>query len=106
MSHTELPWDVVDAGGVPIGVGRDIGDGCYEMICNAILAENMTRADLETIRENLRRMAAAPDLLEACRAFLRAWQHAGPSGSHQFEKFDTAVRLAEAAIAKAEGETT
>lgn len=44
------------------------------------------------------------ELLEALQCFLRTWKSAGPQGSHQFEKFDTAVRLAEIAIAKATGE--
>ena len=52
-----------------------------------------------------RLIATAPRLLEACKAFLDVWHRAGPLGSHQFEKFDHAVRLAEAAIAEAEGVT-
>lgn len=43
--------------------------------------------------------AAAPDLLKACEAFVDAWKH-----SHQLEKTDHALRLAEAAIAGAKGE--
>ena len=45
---------------------------------------------------------AAPDLLEACKKFLATWHRAGPLGSHQFEKFDVVVQMADAAIAKAE----
>ena len=51
---------------------------------------------------NARLIAASPRLLEACKAFLDVWHRAGPLGSAQFEKFDHAVRLAEAAIAEAE----
>jgi hypothetical protein len=45
-------------------------------------------------------MAAGPDLLEACAAFIEAWEK-----SLQLEKTDVALRLARAAIAKAKGET-
>lgn len=42
-------------------------------------------------------MAAVPDLLAACKAFVTAWEQ-----SHQLEKTDIALRLAKAAIEKAE----
>ena len=40
---------------------------------------------------------ALPDLLEACKAFVAAYDR-----SHQLEKTDVAVRMARAAIAKAQ----
>ena len=46
-------------------------------------------------------LSAFPELLAASEAFLSIWRRAGPQGSHQFEKFDHAVRLAEIAVAKA-----
>jgi hypothetical protein len=45
-----------------------------------------------------RLMAAASDLLEACKAFVEAWEK-----SHQLEKTDVALRLSQDAIAKVEG---
>ena len=43
-------------------------------------------------------------LREASECFLRTWKRAGPLGSHQFEKFDRAVQLAEIALDAAKGE--
>ncbi len=47
---------------------------------------------------NARLIAAAPELLEACKAFVEAWEK-----SLQLEKTDTALRLAKTAIAKVAG---
>ena len=44
------------------------------------------------------------DFREASECFLRTWKRAGPLGSHQFEKFDRAVQLAEIALDAAKGE--
>ena len=44
-------------------------------------------------------IAAAPELLEACKAFVIAWEEC-----LQLEKTDVALALAKAAIAKVEGE--
>lgn len=46
---------------------------------------------------NCQLITAAPDLLLACKAFVEAWKK-----SHQLEKTDIALRMAEAAIEKAE----
>ena len=43
-------------------------------------------------------IAASPDLLAACEAFVEAWEK-----SHQLEKTDVVVRMAKEAIAKAKG---
>lgn len=48
---------------------------------------------------NAHLMAAAPDLLDACIAFVAAWEK-----SHQPEKTDVALRMAKAAIEKATGD--
>ena len=47
---------------------------------------------------NAHLIAASPDLLAACEAFVEAWEK-----SHQLEKTDVAVRMAKEAIAKAKG---
>lgn len=87
MKHTPGPWFTVDHSDgwtiqtKPEGVGYCIamqyGDSPKE---NAIL------------------LSAAPDLLAAAKAFVEAWDKC-----LQLEKTDVALRLARAAIAKAEG---
>lgn len=54
---------------------------------------------VHTIYDNEALLAAAPDLLAACKAFVETW-----SRTNQREKLDVARRMAEAAIEKAEGE--
>lgn len=49
-----------------------------------------------TNEANAHLMAAAPDLLAACQAFVEAWEK-----SHQLEKTDIALRMAKQAIEKA-----
>ena len=49
---------------------------------------------------NARLIAAAPDLLAACHAFVEAWEK-----SLQLEKTDVALRMAKQAIAKAQPNT-
>jgi hypothetical protein len=46
---------------------------------------------------NAHLIAAAPDLLAACRAFLEKWQRQGLANL-QLEKFDTLARQMEAAV--------
>jgi hypothetical protein len=41
---------------------------------------------------------ANPTPLDVCRKLLNTWKHAGPLGSHQMEKFNTVVRMAEMAV--------
>ena len=89
--HTPGPWETHwthDISGYPVysihGVsGADKGDN-------------------ETIKANALLIAAAPDLLAACKAFIDRWHTAGPGGSYQLEKFDHVARLIEIAVEKAE----
>lgn len=52
----------------------------------------------EVVLANARLIAAAPDLYEAAKAFVEAWDK-----SLQLEKTDVALRMTRAALAKAEG---
>jgi hypothetical protein len=45
------------------------------------------------------------ELLKASQKFLETWRRAGPLGSHQFEKFDVAVRMATVAVENVAGTT-
>ncbi len=67
--HTPGPWEVVDIGGVAIGVGIDEGGNCFRMIGNT-LTKNDPR-EIDEINANARLISAAPDLLAACEEMLR-----------------------------------
>jgi len=57
---------------------------------------NVTWTDGSITKANARLIAAAPEMLAACEAFVVAWEK-----SHQLEKTDVAMRMARIAIAKA-----
>lgn len=84
----------------------EMADGSTETLthCQICLAHqangvinHLHYCPFEGAAERLRE--AAPALLKACEAFVQAWKH-----SHQLEKTDVALRLAEAAIAAAREE--
>ena len=88
-------------------VPLEMADGTTEtfshcQICRAHLENGFIKhlfyCPFEGAADRLRE--AAPSLLAACEAFVAAWKH-----SHQLEKTDVALRLAEAAIAEARGES-
>jgi hypothetical protein len=94
--HTPGPWSLLcsEARG---------GPRCL-VVCpkdNEIASINPFR---ESWSEDAELIAAAPDLLAACKSFLDMWHRAGPLGSHQFEKFDSVVRQCSMAVDKATGE--
>lgn len=90
--HTPGPWEVWQLAEDSDPEGRRIitADEGETEVCGIVPHE----ADAILI-------AAAPELLEACQAFVTAYEK-----PHQLEKTDTALRLAKAAIAKANGEQT
>ena len=66
------------------------------------VATTVNQGDMEQEKSNARLIAAAPELLEACRELIDAIPSADYS-SYQIRKLDEATTLACAAIAKAEG---
>lgn len=96
IAHTPGPWEV--AGPSSNGKCLRIFAGEYVGIIGG------SDQSMRTIQANADLIAAAPDLLEACKSFLDMWHRAGPMGSHQWEKFDGVVRQCRMAISKATGE--
>jgi hypothetical protein len=99
IKHTEGPWKVF--GGQRdryLAVIDSTPDREGKVMANCICHTAMTNPDCLA---NSQLIAAAPELLAACEAFLDMWHRAGPQGSHQFEKFDGVVRMAKMAIEKA-----
>lgn len=84
MKHTPGPWTTTpcSSGGLVVNRG-DSFTNSFQIYPEA----------------DARLIAAAPELLEALKAFVKAWDK-----SHQLEKTDVAFRMARAAIRKAEGE--
>lgn len=89
--HTEGPWS-----------HYDIYGGNYQ----EVFGPKTPGSDRLRVvgKSDAQLIAAAPELLAACEAFIDMWHRAGPLGSHQFEKFDGVVRMAKMAIGKARGE--
>lgn len=58
------------------------------------------------IEEDARLFDAAPDLLDACKQIVWKLSHNWDNGPARIDRRDATVRLAEKAIAKAEGRAT
>jgi hypothetical protein len=86
MSHTLGPWEFIDDG---------VMAGDVE-VAIAPLRDDLNPTEWQA---NGRLLAAAPELLAACKAFVQSFEK-----SLQLEKTDVALRLAKASIAKAEGQ--
>lgn len=52
-------WIVVEVGGVPVGVGKDVGDGCHEMICNTIFDKDSNAEEIPRLRREAAMIADA-----------------------------------------------
>ena len=99
--HTAGPWMIDQDNAEGVVVVGDNGDLVHEVFYDDIPEERGAafREDIvRTCRLDAGLIASAPDLLEACKAFVDAYER-----SHQLEKTDVAVRLAHAAIDRAEG---
>lgn len=93
MTHTPGPWRV---GETRHDYDCVIRNAENDPVCVGVVAGYSKR----TARANARLMAAAPEMLEALKAFLRAWR-SPPTGN--FEERGEAYEAARTAIAKAEG---
>lgn len=99
--HTPGPWHVRDTRWHEVAVDAvsDSGEGYELVIAQCDPAVQLINKDAE-IKANAALIAAAPQLLEACKLFVGAYEK-----SLQLEKTDSAVRMARMAIAAAEGES-
>jgi len=95
MSHTKGPWKVyfTKDGGKIIGIGDAEGAGVTDPHFGLWSSGEEQEA-------NARLIAAAPDLLEACKAALSVIKANFPTEQSEF----MALEKLDAAIAKAEGE--
>mgnify|MGYP000961965387 CR=1 FL=1 len=87
--HTPAPWSIDECTGHIIpssGVGGGICDPWGDSI--------------EQMEANARLIAAAPELLEACKNIVAACELTDDA---YYDAIDTAINIARAAIAKAEG---
>ena len=100
--YTPGPWMIDQDNAEGVVVVGDNGYLVHEVFYDGIPEERgeAFRASIvRTCRLDARLIAAAPSLLEACRAFVDAYER-----SHQLEKTDVAIRWTKAAIALAEAE--
>ena len=95
--HSEKPWKIDPQTGEIIAADGTVIGIIYGANGNPNDPDPGVREAAEQCRTNGRLVGAAPELLEACRAFVVAWKK-----SHQLEKTDVALGLAEQAIERAE----
>lgn len=105
LNHTPGPWRYwQDAGS--IGIYEMNRDGTCGSQIGLVLTENLDECDIEQGVADARLIAAAPELLEACRALWRVIKtgECGPDGfTVVYPHDDPAFDLLTAAIRKAEG---
>lgn len=96
-AHTPGPWSVYEDEDEPtLVVGHEKMPSYHIPLWGRVLSET---PPTEEDRANARLIAAAPDMLDALKAYIAADE----SGDH--DSFVNAYEGARAAIAKAEGET-
>lgn len=92
MKHSPAPWRIEEFWGIINICDADNSPVVYEL------------AGGETEQADAALIAAAPDLLEACKALMRFEAiRDDEEASIQRNRYDTALSLIESAIAKAEG---
>jgi hypothetical protein len=103
--HTPGPWELGHELGEGFSIVREIAPHSGQLLVVATSGTQKKfmghQIDRETAQANARLIAAAPELLEACKRLLIA--HTANIQAQGYE-FDAWSRLAEAAIAKAEGQ--
>jgi hypothetical protein len=109
IEHTPGPWEAyhVSSAGWSVRMaqpreGFDSPDPICSMAWWQFDKPGIIDSDISGA--NARLIAAAPELLAACKSFIDMWHRAGPLGSHQFEKFDSVVKQCSMAIKKATGD--
>ncbi|MEN6532148.1 MAG: hypothetical protein ABFD89_00700 [Bryobacteraceae bacterium] len=94
VGHTPGPWESLGA-----AILAPAGEKGVVFIASVShLGMHVISPTVHEQTANIRLIAAAPEMLAALRAFVTAWDEC-----LQLEKTDVALRLARAAIAKAEG---
>lgn len=119
MSHTPGPWTLDKCYNAHY---RDAKEGTYERYQTSFtvraqakqdfVADIILDSDREMANANANLIAAAPELLEACKELIAVQtqfdKYTGcgmPGNDYYSNEFMRAVKLARAAIAKAEGRT-
>lgn len=102
MSHTPGPWEIM-VSGYSVDVWACQEGGCRMFVASLVEARfcepPSVALHVDVIKANARLIAAAPDLLEACKAGLTFW---GPRDAFLLPEEKQALSLMEAAIQKAE----
>ena len=101
QSHTPGPWEVDDE-----SIYAKNSDGSWQQVAELPgWRTNKGEVMSDTDRANARLIAAAPDLLAACHALMRAEpMQEGKRGGEIMGQISLAIDAARAAIAKAKGE--
>lgn len=96
-AHTPSPWSFVQSGtgDFPIWNVRIGTRGLITLPATA---------GMETMDADARLIAAAPELLEACKLIVSVFDALPPTSAARYERLQ--INAARAAIAKAEGEAT
>lgn len=101
MTHTDGPWEVLDKGddeySIDVGVGPFVGGEPHLFI--ATVHGGMSAGEHKA---NARLIAAAPELLAACKRLVASYL-GGERGSYSLGELYEARMAAERAISKAEG---
>jgi hypothetical protein len=96
-THTPGPWEHV----IALGVAARRPDGTSRMICELQIGVN--RKESEEQNANCDLIAASPDLLAACRLFVKECGRMYTNPGKETYWFDAVYNAAQAAIRKAEG---
>lgn len=110
MPHTPGPWKLI-YGGLPgddgFAVGSDNAAAKYVKItaecwpCSVVNNEHR-----DELLANACLIAAAPELLAACRKLVGIWEESDQAANPDESRYELAFRIAGEAIAKAEGTAT
>ena len=98
--HTPGPWKTSHELGDGISIVRQIGEGNNLLpVAIAVFTKNYNTENIVVAKANARLIAAAPDLLGACKEALKEFIYGGQTEQAK----SITQKLLESAIAKAEG---